>query len=180
MQLEPNTYDLVVAQMCVHHIEALERLFEQVTQALVPNGVFAINDYVGPTRWQFTPMQLLLANVLIWLLPLRLRVRYPDGKLKKGIRRSTVKWMIKMDPSEAVRSDEIVPLFGQFFKVEHCIDYGGSISIPVLDCLVANFRQDDPVSLRWFKRILDVDHWARHSGLVPTINVVLAGRPRRA
>jgi len=178
IQLEPNTYDIVVSQMCIHHAENLEWLFEQVAQALTYNGVFAINEYVGPTRWQFTLMQLLLANFLIQLLPRRLRISHVDGKPKRGIKRPTIPQMIEMDPSEAVRSGEIVPLFEQYFTLGHRIDYGGSISILVLDNIISNFRRDDPQSLRWFKLILKVDHWAWRTGSVPSINVVLAGRPR--
>lgn len=179
IKLESSTYDIIVSQMCIHHVEHLEWLFEQVAQAVVPNGVFAINDYIGPTRWQFTPMQLLLANLLLWLLPRRLKVSYPDGKLKTVVRRPTIQQMIDMDPSEAVRSEEIVPLFERYFTVEHCIDYGGSVSILVLNNIISSFREDDPQSLRWFKLILAVDHWARRSGIVPVINIVLAGRPRK-
>ena len=86
--------------------------------------------------------------------------------------------MIEMDPSEAVRSEEIVPLLQRHLTLEHRVDYGGSVSILVLDNIVSNFRKDDPQSLRWFKFILSVDHWARRIGIVPSINVVLAGRPR--
>jgi len=178
IQLESNTYDIIVSQMCIHHVENLEGLFEQVAQALVSNGIFAISDYVGPTRWQHTLMQLLLANLLLQALPRRLKISYPDGKLKRGIRRPAIQQMIKMDPSEAVRSEEIAPLFEQYFKLEHRIDYGGSISILVLDNIISNFRRDDPPSLGWFKFILNVDHWARRIGVVPSINAVLAGRPR--
>lgn len=178
VELGPSAYDLIVAQMSIHHVERLEWLFEQVAQALTPNGVFAINDYVGPTRWQYTLGQLLLSNLLIQVLPTRLKVSYPDGKIKRGIRRPSVQQMIAMDPSEAARSEEIIPLFDRYFDVEHCIDYGGSVSILVLNRIISNFRKDDPQSLRWFKRVLDVDDWARRTGIAPMINVVLAGRPR--
>ncbi len=176
--LEPRSYDTIVVQMTLHHIENLEGAFEQVAQALTPGGVFAANDYVGPTRWQFTLMQLILANTLIQILPRRLKVSALDGKIKSGVRRPTTQQMIDMDPSEAVRSGEIVSLFQRYFTVEHRIDYGGSISILVLDNIISNFRADDPSSMKWLKLILAVDHWARRIRLVPPINLVLAGRPR--
>ena len=178
VQPESNAYDVVVSQMCIHHVENLEGLFGQVVQALTPNGVFVINEYIGPTRWQFTSMQLFLANFLLRILPRRLRVRYPDGKLKKEVKRPTIQQMIDMDPSEAVRSDEIVSLFEQHFTLDHRIDYGGAVSLLVLDNIISNFRRDDLRSLRWVKLILKVDHWARQTGIVPSINAVLSGRAR--
>lgn len=176
--LEAGAYDMVVAQMTLHHIHNLERVFEQVAQALAPGGSFAANDYVGPTRWQFTPMQLILANAILLTLPRRLKVAYPDGKIKLGLRRPTIQQMIEMDPSEAARSEEIVPLFQRYFTLDHRIDYGGSVSILVLDNIINNFRATDPGSMKWLKAILAVDHWARRVGQVPPINLVLAGRPR--
>ncbi len=176
--LEPRSCDTIVVQMTLHHIENLEGVFEQVAQALTPGGIFLVNDYIGPTRWQFTLPQLLLANALIQILPRRLKVSWPNGKIKLGLRRPTIQQMIDMDPSEAVRSGEIVSLFQRYFTVEHQIDYGGSISILVLDNIISNFRADDPGSMRWLKMVLAVDHWARRLGLVPSINLVLAGRPK--
>lgn len=179
IMLEPASYDMVVTQMSLHHIENLERVFEQVAQALVPGGSFAANDYVGPVRWQFTSMQLILANAILQVLPRRLRVSNPDGgKVKSSIGRPTVQQMIEMDPSEAVRSGEIVPLFQRFFTVEHRIDYGGSVSVLVLDNIINNFRAEDPGSVKWLRFIPAVDHWARQTGLVPPINFVLAGHPK--
>ena len=176
--LEPGAYDMIVAQMTLHHIENLERVFEQVAQALTPGGIFVANDYVGPSRWQFTCMQLVLANAIIQILPRRLKVSYPDGKVKRDVRRPTIQQMIEMDPSEAVRSGEIVSVFQQCFTVEHRIDYGGTVSILVLDNIISNFRAEDPGSVRWLKLILAIDHWARRANLIPPINLVLAGRPK--
>ena len=50
--LDKNSYDVVVAQMSVHHVAELEHLFDQVGRSLRPGGVFVLNEYVGPTRWQ--------------------------------------------------------------------------------------------------------------------------------
>ena len=69
VRLDRDSYDLVVAQMCVHHVENLEGLFSQVSQALRPGGVFVVMEYVGPTLWQFTNMQLILANSLLRMSP---------------------------------------------------------------------------------------------------------------
>ncbi len=169
--LEARAYDMIVAQMSLHHVENLERVFEQVAQALTPGGSFAANDYVGPTRWQFTAMQLILANLILQVLPRRLRVSHPDGKIKSGVPRPTIRQMIAMDPSEAVRSAEIPLLFRRYFTVEHRIDYGGSVSVLVLDNIINNFRAEDPSSVKWLRFILAVDHWARRIGLVPPLTL---------
>lgn len=179
LHLERARYDVVTAQMTIHHVENLEGLFEEVARALTHRGVFVINEYVGPTRWQFKWTQVLLANALLALLPRRLRISHPDGAAKRRVPRSTVAQMMEMDPSESVRSGEIERIWRRFFTVEHRIDYGGSVSVLVLDTIVSNFRDEDSQSVRWFRRVLWVDHWARRLRLVPAANVVLAGRPLR-
>jgi hypothetical protein len=76
-----------------------------------------------------------------------------------------------MDASEAVRSGEILRVFRE-------IDYGGSVSILVLDTIISNFNAADRTSVRWLKFVLWIDHWARRFRLVPHVNLVLAGCPR--
>ena len=178
LALAPTAYDMILAQMCIHHIANLEHLFTQVTRALTSNGLFAINDYVGPSRWQFTWTQLLLANALLRWLPKRLKVNHPEGNIKGQHKRPTIQGMLAMDASEAVRSGEIVDVFKHYFSVEQEIDYGGSVSILVLDNIISNFREEDPASVAWLKVVLWLDHLARRLRLVPCINLVLAGRPR--
>ncbi len=178
LQLAPLCYDMILAQMCIHHIENLEHLFAQVARALTPDGLFAICDFVGPSRWQFTRMQILLANALLYCVPDRLKVSHPEGNIKGRLKRPTIGEMLAMDASEAVRSEEILQVFKQYFRVESVIDFGGSVSIPVLDRIISNFHAGDLTSVRWLKFVLWTDHWARRLRLVPRVNLVLAGRPR--
>ena len=178
VELPENHFDMVVAQMSIHHVDDLEHLFAEVARSLLPGGVFAINEYVGPNRWQFTRMQVWLANQLLRAMPSRLREHYPHKTTKSEVLQLSIAEMIEMDPSEAIRSEDIIPVFEKFFTVEQRRDYGGSLSILVLDNIVGNFTETDPESVRWFKRILRTDHWARRLRLVPVTNVVMAGRPR--
>lgn len=177
LDLAPASYDLIVAQMCIHHVENLEGLFEVVRRALSPGGVFAINEYVGPTLWQFTDRQLLLVNSLLARLPERLRVCPSDGNRKPPVGRPTPEQMRALDPSESIRSGEIEAVFRRYFRVDHRIDYGGAVAVLLFDNIASNFREDDPQSLRWFKLGLAIDRWAHRLRLVPPFNVALAGRP---
>ena len=65
LELERDAFDGVIAQMSLHHVTELEHLFEQVLRSLKPYGVFAINEYVGANRWQWTDAQVALANTLL-------------------------------------------------------------------------------------------------------------------
>jgi len=73
VELIEDHYSLVITAMTLHHIERLEHLFEQVNKSLRPDGLFVINEYVGPNRFQVHESVVQAINRLIPLLPKRLR-----------------------------------------------------------------------------------------------------------
>jgi SAM-dependent methyltransferase len=175
--LERGAFDLVIMVMSLHHALDLDRVLQQVHSALRPGGTFVANEYVGPTRWQHTLPQLLAIKLLLTVLPRSLR-RRPDGSVKGRIGRPTLEWMLATDPSEAAHSAEIPAGFARYFDVVHRVDYGGGIAVPVLDEIVASFREESPADMRWFKAIVGLDRLAMRTGLVPSANAVLVGRRR--
>ena len=66
---EAGTFDLVVMVMALHHALDLERALERIDDALAPDGRVVVNEYVGPSRWQFTNAQLVLIKALLTVLP---------------------------------------------------------------------------------------------------------------
>lgn len=175
--LEEGAFDLVLMVMSLHHALDLERVLARIVRALKPAGACIVNEYVGPDRWQFTARQLVLVNAMLAMLPRRLR-RKGDGTHKPSLRRPTIAQMIAMDPSEAAHSADIPAAFARHFELLVRVDYGGGVAVPVLDEIIANFRADDPASMAWFRRILWLDRFAERTGLVPSANAFLVGRPR--
>jgi SAM-dependent methyltransferase len=53
VELEPAGYDVVIAAQVLHHVDALEHLLDQVSASLRPGGIFVVNEYVGPARFQW-------------------------------------------------------------------------------------------------------------------------------
>ena len=53
IELEPGRYDAVFVAQTLHHIEALEHLLDQIHGSLTEDGLFVVNEYVGPRRFQF-------------------------------------------------------------------------------------------------------------------------------
>lgn len=106
--LKRGSYDLIIAQECIHHIQNLEFLYENVAQALKPGGVFLQMEYVGPNRFQFENSIICAVNFLLRLLPARF-------KIKDTYERTTEFDIIQADPSEAVRAQEIIPLSRKYF-----------------------------------------------------------------
>jgi len=144
LELPEERYALAVAVMTLHHVDRLEALFEALNRALLPRSVFAVNEYVGPTRFQITDRQLEVINHLLTLLPERVRRRGKRKKPMERIERVRVENLVKTSPFEAIRSAEILPLMEKYFTIVERRDYGGSILSWLLNYLIPNFREDSP------------------------------------
>lgn len=145
--LEKNHYDLIFACQSFHHFEALERIMNSVHDALRPGGIFVLDEFVGPARFQWTDDQLAFTSYALGLMPKHLRI-YANGIEKRAEGRSTVEEVIRVCPSEAIRSDEIPRVFQSCFKVLHECNLGGTIQHLLYSGIVQNFPDNHP----------DIDH----------------------
>jgi SAM-dependent methyltransferase len=148
-ELPEASYDIVLAHQSVHHIEHLEHLAAQVHRTLKPGGLFMMNEYVGPNRLQMEPSQQAFADVLFSLLPDRYLMILPNGSVRRSIAPASADEVAAHDPSEAVRSEDIVPIMEGTFQLIARRDYGGNILQHGLDKIVANFRDGDPLDNEW-------------------------------
>lgn len=190
VQLPTGHYDAVWASGAVHHFKHLEHVFEQVAMALKPDGLFVLNEYVGPNRFQFPPRQRQVIQACHSLLPANYRRlsaaaieqgstlrnkgnwrwwlkravdKARDGSLPgtvwRRLRRAwdvhsgscplkvapnlpTIRSVQAIDPSEAVRSADIVPLLHQYFDIIELKPLGGSILQFLLADIAGNFQDE--------------------------------------
>lgn len=165
IRLKPDAYDVIFGISSVHHVERLEHLFEQVRQALHPGGYFFLDEYIGPTKFQWTDDQLRLMNEQLQLLPERLRRSVSEpGKLKERVERRTLQFMNESDPSEAVRSSDIVPVLSQYFRILEFKGYGGSLLHDLLLDIAGNFTDENPGSVDHLKRLFTLEDALIESG----------------
>ena len=163
--LDAGAYDVIFGISSVHHTENLEHLFQQVRQALKPNGYFFLDEFIGPSRFQWTDAQLRVINDELQRLPKDLRRLISDRtKFKNAVRRKSVGEIIAADPSEAVRSGEIVPLLSQYFSVLEVKGYGGAILHELLYDTAGNFREENAGSLEHLCRLFEVEDELTASG----------------
>lgn len=138
-------YDVVFAKAALHHVEALEIMFEGVRRCLKPGGYLVAIDFFGPTRFQWTDRQLQATNDFLQRqVPESLR-RRTDGSLHEQVRRPTIAQMIDMDPSEAVRSSELESVLRQYLEVVEEKWIGGTLLNLIFDSsIVNNFEAGRP------------------------------------
>jgi SAM-dependent methyltransferase len=116
LKLPEKTFDLVVAQTCLHHILFLERVAEQVWRSLRSNGYLWIHDFIGETQGQYNSKRLTIMNQLLAVLPEKFRKNKITGRFVTEIKRPEPGHL--SSPFESVRSSEIIPLFQHWFTIE--------------------------------------------------------------
>lgn len=117
--------DGALFQQSLHHVSNLEGCLDTVLAALRPGGLVYMDEYIGPSQSEWNLELLREADEVYRKLPRvlrrRRRLQLPvDGK----------------DPSEAIRSSEIVREVARRFSIELRRDYGGtflSVIYPHLD-----------------------------------------------
>ena len=161
LTLQPGSCDAVLAAMSLHHVRELERVLDQVRAALRPGGLLVLNEYVGPSRLQWTLRQLALANLLLAIMPLRLRRGIETSGFKWAVWRPPLRTLRRDDPSEAVRAAEIPALVAQRFEVVQRIDYGGAVFLPLLQGIAGNLDQSRELDQRIVRRVA----WLERTGM---------------
>lgn len=145
LRLKKNTYDFIFANSVLHHLENLEFVIDQMDRALVSNGAIFVSEYVGPSQFQYTEEQVKIINNILELLSDVYRKRVTDPNLPKPLFIPPTKEFMNMnDPSEAIRSSEIVSLLKKKFDVVEHKDFGGTILHMLLQDIAGNFNSEDP------------------------------------
>lgn len=142
-RFEPQKYDAALASMAVHHIRDLEHFFSQVQQALKPGALFIVNEFVGPNQFQWTDAQMKLADDLLNRIPERYRRSLVSGHIKVRVTRQPIANMNAVDPTEAIRSADIIPLMRRYFDMVEQVDYGGTLLNLILEEIAGNFKDTD-------------------------------------
>jgi len=158
IELPENTYDVVFGVGSIHHTARLEHLFAQVAHSLKPDGFFFLDEYVGPSHFQWTDKQLAAINKAAAALPARYGMRIDDPRLPKPpVTRMSVAEMNAIDPSEAVRSSEIIELLPKYFDVVETRGAGGSLLHLLLEHITGNFDESDPDAMLYLQSLFDLE-----------------------
>ncbi len=171
-------YDLVLAHDSIHHVKDLEGLFERIARVLAPGGTLLFCEYVGPSRFDFDARRQAQLDDALRSLPEKYR-RLPGrrGLARKGHRTDPTELAIR-DPSEAVRSEEILPVLRKSMTVVEEIPYGGSLLAPLLFELILNFEDGSSVDDAVLRGLCDRERALMESGELASDYVIAAARKR--
>jgi len=144
-QKDNVNFDFIHWNNSLHHMTDTNFAVKWSYEKLIQDGVFYMDDYVGPNRFQWTSKMLSICNKVNQILP--------DHLLKSPIdenailRRRTIKPkfedMKRVDPSEAGDSENIIPSVLRYFPDAFIKYTGGVIYHLALKDIIHNFENEN-------------------------------------
>lgn len=174
--LPEGPFDAVFANDVLHHVSDLEGLYGRIAAALAPRGRLVFNEYVGPNRFQYSDERMSLINRYFRLLPDRLRWDPVTGKCLRQRERVDPARLAEEDPTEAVRSEAVLPLARRTFAPEAEYPYGGGLLSPLLFGVICNFRPGDPQDDRLLEVLCHAEQRLTRDGAVSADFFIFVGR----
>lgn len=116
------------------------------------------------------------ANELRRRIPREL-LRLPSGGSAGDVAVPSLEWMRQTDPFEAIRSDEIMPIVRDTFRVLVQRDYGGTALHLALQDVLANFDESNDEHTALLQSLCDQERQWLSSGALPSdFTIVIAAR----
>lgn len=180
LALQPSSLDAVWMFSAAHHVFNLENLFMNTALSLRPGGIIIINDYIGPSRFQSSPKIVDIINDILKILPKNYRRNLFENQTPPFIDSwapPSMRWFEKVDPSEAVRSSEIMPIMERYFQVELYRPYGGAILHFLLSGIAGNF-DDRPEAESLIRLLIMMERQLEDAGVIQSDFAVVIARPK--
>ncbi len=175
--LPRQTYDLIFACHSFRRFVALEHVLDQVHAALTPGGCFVLEEFVGPSRFQWTDAQIAVVRALLSLVPERLRT-FRWGVVKPYEGRPSRAEVAAASSFESIRSAEIVPLFEERFHTVVLKRLGGTLQHLLYNGIVHNFGVQDAEARGWVEGIGRIEDALVDAGCLPSDFVLAIGQRR--
>lgn len=179
--LPHKRYDAIWFNGSLHHIRELESVCARVHGALNRGGWLFFNEYVGSNHFAFGQRQKACIHHSYGLIPERYRKSFANGcigQLQDSAAIPDPEEVRRIDPSEAVRSQDILEVVESLFETRARNRCGGSILQFLLHGIAGNFDESDFDSIRILQMLLDIEDALIDSGSMESDFVVFAGQPK--
>ena len=174
-----ETYDAIFGISSIHHVFALENLFAQCRQALKPGALLFLDEYIGPSRFQCTPFVSQAINRILQILPESYRRSvFAGGAPVVNYQNSSISHFEATDPSEAIRSAEIIPTLKLYFDIIDFRPYGGAILHMLLSGLAGNFDEHHPRDVALLKAITLIEELLEEVGAIEPDFAAIVAKPK--
>ncbi|HEX6833456.1 MAG TPA: class I SAM-dependent methyltransferase [Rudaea sp.] len=121
-------YDVIMANQSLHHVVALEKLFQAIERALMPQGRFVTSDMIGRNGHMRWPEALAVVREFWSELPARCRYNVQLRRQEDEF----LDWDCSVEGFEGIRAQDILPLLVARFDFEFFLGFGNIID-PFID-----------------------------------------------
>lgn len=178
LEIPAASLDVVITEGALHHFAPMDLVVRGIERWLRPGGWFVVNEFVGPSRFQWTDRQLEIVAELLAAMPERYRIKRTTGHVKRRSYRPGRLSMYLNDPSEAAQSAAILPTLRSAFDIVELKEYGGTILQLLFKDIAHNLAPDDPEAQRLLRIAFDEEDRALRTGEITSDFVYALARKR--
>lgn len=156
-------FDFVVFHQSAHHVSELERAYAALLDVMADDAILYMDEYIGPSRFEWNRRRMRVIRDIYREIPRGWRTH---DELPLPIAAA--------DPSEAIRSSEILPLLKIGFEIEELRGFGGNVLAMVFpDVRWSEVTDRQALVARLIEREKELlDHHA-------PLHAVIVARPKR-
>jgi SAM-dependent methyltransferase len=157
-----DDYDLVYWNNALHHMPDVYAALRWSLDRLKPGGLLAMDDFIGPSRFQWTDQNLAWATRVRTTLPPRLLMDPHGNPVSNATVRPTIEQVKASDPSEAADSGRTVEALRAVFPSVEIFPTGGALYHLALNDIFHNFKSKE--DLTTLRQILLLDQYLAEHG----------------
>jgi|TARA_B100000315_G_C14488429_1_gene546350 ubiquinone/menaquinone biosynthesis C-methylase UbiE len=173
-----SDYDAIYFNSSLHHMSDLDAILSKFSAELKQDGYLFVNEYIGPNRFAFSDREKEVMQSVFKLIPEKYRVSHAEhdrGQIRRQMHYPDPAEVERVDPSEAIHSEEIVDALKRHFKIEEFNYTGGTLMQFMLLDIAGNFRESDAESMQILQLIFDIEDTLVASGdLLPHFAMIIA------
>jgi SAM-dependent methyltransferase len=178
-ELGTDQFDGAFAKSSLHHITGLEALETSLRAHLKHHAKLLAIDFFGPSRFQWTDLQLELTNRFISQCPDQSLFGVENTLTSESRTRPSIEAMISMDPSEAVRSSELKGWFEKNFSILDSRCLGGTLlNLIFYGSCVNQFEPDFAEHESIIEAAFEQESALIDAGIIPSDFMLYLGRFR--
>jgi 2-polyprenyl-3-methyl-5-hydroxy-6-metoxy-1,4-benzoquinol methylase len=174
-------YDAIFFNSALHHMSELESLLQRCANSIKRRGYLFVNEYIGPNRFAFSEREKQVMQAAFQLIPEKYRISHADhdrGKVRSHLAFPDPVEVSNVDPSEAIRSEEIVSILEQYFDIIEFNIAGGTLQQYLLSGIAGNFQESDPDSLQVLELIFQIEETLVASGDIAPHFALIVAKPK--
>jgi len=161
-KIEDDKYDAVFNFAVLHHVTEVDNALKKLARCLKTNGLMFNEEYVGPARNQYSDQHLKHMLEVMSDLPekFRTKVKFLRPPLEN----------FRVEPSEAIHSDLILPLIPKYFDIVYQRNLNGGVAYQLLHNNIQEFEDDSNTeSVKWLEYLLKEDSKLSKENKVPIL-----------